>query len=43
LLVALRPDDAAVVTRQLEAAGQTVAVIGEVVPKGDKPPRVELH
>ncbi|HXT68578.1 MAG TPA: selenide, water dikinase SelD [Vicinamibacterales bacterium] len=43
LLIALRPDDAAVVTRQLEAAGQTVAVIGEVVPRGDLPARVELH
>ncbi len=43
LLVALRPDDVALVMQQLEAAGQTVAVIGEVVPRGDQPARVELH
>ena len=43
LLVALRPDAAAIVTQTLESAGFTVAVIGEVAPQGDPEVRVRLH
>jgi selenide,water dikinase len=43
LLVALRPEASATLTRTLESAGLTVAVIGEVVPRGDTKMRVQLH
>ena len=43
LLVAIRPDAAVIVTQTLESAGQTVAVIGEVVPQGDQAVWVRLH
>jgi len=43
LLVALRPDASVTLTRTLESAGLTVAVIGEVVPQGDTDMRVQLH
>jgi len=43
LLVAIRPDAAAILTQALESAGLTVAVIGEVVPQGDTQVRVQLH